>query len=149
MTDDRKLQMLRTFASSVPHNRALGMEIVSIGERTATFRLPYSEQLVGDPTSGVIHGGAITALIDACCGLTVLGSLTQLQPIATLDLRIDYLGQAVPHQDVFARAECYKLTRNVAFVRATAYQSDEHAPIASSAGTFMIGTKAGNVRGKS
>jgi acyl-coenzyme A thioesterase PaaI-like protein len=43
---------------------------------------------------------------------------------------------------VVARATCYRLTGNVAFVRAQAYhQGDEERPIAASAGSFMVGTR--------
>jgi acyl-coenzyme A thioesterase PaaI-like protein len=41
------------------------------------------------------------------------------------------------------RATCYKLTRNVAFTRAVAFHDSEDDPIATSMGTFMIGTKPG------
>jgi acyl-coenzyme A thioesterase PaaI-like protein len=39
-----------------------------------------------------------------------------------------------------ARAECYKLTRNVAFVRGVAYHDDPADPIAASTATFMLST---------
>ena len=44
---------------------------------------------------------------------------------------------------MLCRAHCYKVTKNVAFTRAVAYVDDEADPIATSAGTFMLGTKAG------
>ena len=141
----RKHRILRAFAEAVPHNRALGIEILELGEARARYRLPYDERLVGNPETGVLHGGAVTALLDACCGSAVFAALGQPQPIATLDLRIDYLGPAEPHRDVIALADCYKVTHNVAFVRAVAYQEREDQAIASAAGTFMIGTSAGNL----
>lgn len=139
----RRFKILRAFAEAVPHNKALGIEIVAIGDKMATYRLPYDERLIGNPETGVLHGGAITALLDACCGSAVFNALPTPQPIATLDLRIDYLGPAEPKRDVIARADCYKVTRNVAFVRAVAFHDDEAAPIASAAGTFMVGTNPG------
>ena len=69
-------------------------------------------------------------------------AMTTPKPIATLDLRIDYLKPATPNQPVRTRAHCYKVTRSVAFTRAVAFHDDPDDPIASSAGTFMIGTKA-------
>ena len=140
----RREKILRAFADAVPHNRALGIEIVEVGTGMARYRLPYRAELAGNPETGVLHGGVITALLDACCGSAAFNALPEPQPIATLDLRIDYLGPAAPHEDVFALSHCYKLTKNIAFVRATAYQGTEDRQIANAVGTFMIGTKLGN-----
>jgi acyl-coenzyme A thioesterase PaaI-like protein len=57
--------------------------------------------------------------------------------MATLDLRIDYLKPAPKGATVYARCQCYKLTRSVAFVRGTAHLGDINDPIAQSALTFM------------
>lgn len=138
----RRLRFLRAFAEAIPHNKALGIEILELGDGQARYRLPWSEHLVGDPDTGVLHGGAITALLDACCGSAVFNALAAPQPIATLDLRIDYLQPATPRHDVIAHATCYRVTRNIAFVRAIAHHGDEAAPIASAAGTFMLATGA-------
>ncbi len=66
-----------------------------------------------------------------------------MSPIATLDLRIDYLRQAEAGREVLAHATCYKLTRNIGFTRAIAYHDREDDPIASAVGTFMLATKPG------
>src|SRR5690606_4598850 len=122
---------------------ALGMQVVEFRRAEAVFLLPYDEKLVGNPDTGVLHGGAITALLDACSGASVFAALTELTPIATLDLRIDYLRGGDPGRDIRCHASCYRLTRNVAFTRAVAYHDDESDPIATSMGTFMLGTKPG------
>lgn len=142
----RKLALVRGFSLNVPHNKALGMEILEIAPREALFRLPYDEKLVGNPETGVLHGGAITALLDGASGAAVFASLVDFVPIATLDLRIDYLRPAEVGQAVHARATCYKMTKNVAFTRAVAYHEDPEDPIAHSVGTFMVSTKYGNVK---
>ncbi len=146
MSDDakaRRARILRGFAEMVPHNKALGIEIVELDEARTFYRLPYDPKLVGNPETGVIHGGVITTLLDSCCGAACFGALETPQPLATLDLRIDYLRAAEPGRDIFARAHCYKVTRNVAFARAHAFHDDEADPIASAVGTFMLGTKLG------
>jgi uncharacterized protein (TIGR00369 family) len=127
----------------VPHNHALGIETVEIERGTALLKLPYDTKLVGNPDTGTLHGGAITALLDATSGTAVFTALTEWAPIATLDLRIDYLRAADAGRAVLCRARCYKLTRNVAFTRAVAYHDSEDDPIASAAGTFMLHTKPG------
>lgn len=138
---ERRRRFLRAFAEAIPHNKALGIEVGDLTDAEARYRLPWDERLVGDPDTGVLHGGAITALLDACCGSAVFNALPDPQPIATLDLRIDYLQPAAPRRDVHAHATCYKVTRNVAFVRAVAFHDDEADPIASAAGTFMLATR--------
>jgi uncharacterized protein (TIGR00369 family) len=145
----RRNKILRTFAEMVPHNKALGIEILELDDARTYYRLPYDPRLVGNPETGVLHGGVITTLLDSCCGAACFGAMETPMPLATLDLRIDYLHTGEPGRDVLARAHCYKTTRNVAFVRATAFhEGAEDNPIASAVGTFMLGTKMGTPGGK-
>jgi len=138
-------RMQQAFGRLVPHNRALGLRFVDFADGTATLALPYDARLVGDPERGILHGGAVTSLIDATCGAAVFLRLPEAVPIATLDLRIDYLRPATPGRDVLARADCYRLTRHVAFVRAVAYHDRADDPIASAAGSFMVSTPGRSV----
>ena len=130
-------------AEYTPHARRLRMRVVEAGPATATLSLPFHEELVGDPVRGVVFGGVITTLIDQASGLAVACSMEELTAIATIDLRVDYLRAAESGRDLYARADCYKLTRNVAFVRATAWDHEPHDPFASCLGTFMIGAHGG------
>jgi len=128
---------------SIPHARAIGMTLVSHDARGSVVRVPYAEHLVGDPDTGVIHGGVLTALLDNTCGIAVRpadGESADFS-IATLDLRIDYMGSAEPHKDIFAAAVCFKRTRSIAFVRASAYQDSPDEPIATCVAAFMLGTR--------
>lgn len=145
MSEEARRELLerlnRQFEEVVPHNRALGVRLLELGDARARAELPWAEHLVGNPETGVLHGGVITTLLDACAGAAVFQALREPTPIATLDLRIDYLKPATPRLPVRAHAHCYKVTKNVAFCRATAYHDDENDPIASATGTFMLGTK--------
>ena len=141
MGDEFSLKATRGFVDGIPHNRALGMRVIDMQRAMAVFALPYRADLVGNPDTGVLHGGAITAMLDAASGASVFAALTTWAPIATLDLRIDYLQAAAAGRDVTCRATCYKLSRNVAVTRAVAYHDDEQDPIASAVGTFMLGTR--------
>jgi len=123
----------------VPHCRRLGMEVLHVGPREATVRLPWREELIGDPVRRVVFGGVITTLLDHASGLAVFCSLAELKTIATLDLRIDYLRAAEPGRDLVGRAECYRLTTHVAFVRGTAWDRAADDPFASCLATFMLG----------
>jgi uncharacterized protein (TIGR00369 family) len=129
------------FSDTIPHNRALGLKVVAVRRGFASMRLDWREELVGNPETGVLAGGPLTAMLDGCCGMSVATMLTEPAPFATLDLRIDYVRPAAPGQAVIAEAECYRITRSVAFTRAFAHQGDAKDPVAAAAGTFMLGTK--------
>ena len=123
----------------VPHAGLLEMEVLDAKPYESWIKVPYSERLVGNPETGVVHGGVITTLLDQCGGSAVLLSLEELLSIATLDLRIDYMKPATPGLDIVGHAHCYKLTRNVAFVRGVAYHDRPQDPIATAHATFMVG----------
>ncbi len=128
-----------------PHAKHLGMRVVETAPRTAVLVLPYRAEFVGDPRRRVVFGGAITTLLDHASGLAVACAMTELRAIATVDLRVDYLRAAVPDRDLYARAECYRTTKNVAFVRGVAYEEDPADSFASCLATFMLGP--GNIGG--
>ena len=68
--------------------------------------------------------------------------LDEFELCPTLDLRVDYMRPAEPRKPVYARAETYKITRNIIFTRCEAYQ-EWGETIANCVGTFMrIGKEA-------
>ena len=129
------VRLIEDIAQLAPHNRALGIRFVSIAEQRVTLALPYDARLVGNPLTGVLHGGAITALLDAACGMAVWAKIAEPIPIATLDLRIDYLRPATPDQEVHGRAECFRVTQNVAFVRCEAFHAEGAGGAGGTGGT--------------
>lgn len=104
--------------------------------------LPFSPDLIGDATRGVLASGPIVALLDMATSIAVWLKRGEFLPHATLDLRVDYLRAAIPGRDVIGHGECYRLTRSIAFVRGIAHDGDPDDPIAHVAGTFMT-TDAG------
>lgn len=137
-----KITLARQFIEAIPHSRILGMRLKDLGEGYAVIEMPYSEDLIGDPETKVIHGGAVSALMDTCCGAAALGHPSNLGSTATIDLRIDYMRAAVPGQTIVARAECYHVTRSVAFVRASAMDDDRDHPVATATGAFTMEGKS-------
>jgi uncharacterized protein (TIGR00369 family) len=125
-------------ARTVGHGRALGLEFRDSGENWAELSLPWREELVGVPETGVLASGAIVSLIDTASGTSVWVTLEKLIPILTVDLRLDYLRPAAKGETIIARCECVKLTRRIAFVRGVAHGGDEKRPIALSAATFIL-----------
>ncbi|WP_417278075.1 PaaI family thioesterase [Celeribacter sp.] len=137
MPTDRT-EIARQFIASLPHCEALGMVLTTIGEGEAEIYMPYSEKLIGDPESGVIHGGAVSALMDTCAGASVMSHPNAGLATATLDLRIDYMRAAKPGATITAHAICYHMTRAVGFVRVSATDGTSDVPVAAATGAFTV-----------
>lgn len=126
-----------SMARTVGHGRALGLDYRDHGADWIELALPWKETLVSIEEQGIMATGAIVSLIDTCSGTAIWTRLGAFRPYVTLDLRLDYLRPAAQGETVIARCECYKITRQVAFVRGMAHGGDPERPIAHSAATFM------------
>ena len=135
-----------TALQSLPHNAKLGIRVVDIAPGRCTTYIEFRPELVGDPSRGVLHGGVVTTLIDATAGGAVYASVAPDRSLATLDMRIDYLKPAKPDERLYATAELYRLTRRIAFVRASAYQDDRADQVANCVASFMIGSVGYSMR---
>lgn len=129
-----------------PQAVAIGMTVTSIQGGVATAQLPWRADLVGDPASGVLAGGAVTTLLDHVCGSSVFSALEaagrrdSIGSIATLDLRIDYMRPATTGRTLVAKAHCYRVTKSIAFVRASAFHEEDN-PVATVQAAFAINPK--------
>ena len=119
------------------HGAALGfdLKVVARGEVSMTF--PYIEAVIGNPVTGVVHGGVIVSLLDTCCGCAAITSLVRPAVTPTMDLRLDYMHPAEPGQPIYLSAKVYRNTSNVIFCRGSAWQDDKDNPIAHCVATFM------------
>ncbi|WP_068754112.1 PaaI family thioesterase [Oleiphilus sp. HI0125] len=129
------LGQVEGFISVLAQCQALGITVASARENELILELPYTEKIIGNPDTGVIHGGAITTLMDTAAGAGVLCALPEFELCPTLDLRVDYMRSARPDQPVYARASCYRVTKNIVFMRCEAYQVDR--TVAHCVATFM------------
>ncbi|SNT68934.1 PaaI family thioesterase [Paracoccus seriniphilus] len=133
-----RARIARQFIEAIPHARALGMHVEDIGDGKATISMPWAPHLVGDPRRNVVHGGVVSALMDTSCGAAVMAHPERPRSTATIDLRIDYMRAARAGQRITAKAECYHITRSVAFLRAVAMDEDGDGPVAAATGTFTV-----------
>lgn len=140
---DDPLERVRAMIQFTPQARALGAEITKLEPARVWGRVPYRDDLVGDPETGVIAGGVLTTFLDQLCGTAAVAAMDAPTTVATIDLRIDYMRPAEPGRDVLAEAHCYKLGRNIAFVRGVAYEDTPDDPIAHVACAFMVNSGAG------
>jgi uncharacterized protein (TIGR00369 family) len=78
-----------------PFVKLLGLQVLSIGENSATMSLPFKDDLVGNLRLPALHGGVTAAFIDHCSGLCAWSTLRDPhQTLSTVDIRVDYLSPA-------------------------------------------------------
>lgn len=126
----------------IPYAVASGMTLVETGPGHASLLLPARNTWTGDAERRLIHPGCLSVLADTACGVAVGCALEELEPFATLDLRMDYLRPSIAETDLVCRAECHRLSRSVAFVRGELTQPGQSEPVATVYATFMRATAA-------
>ena len=131
---------------ALPHNAKLGIRAAEIARGRCVTYIDYRAELVGDPSRNVLHGGVVTALIDTTAGAAVYSCLSGDTPLATLDMRIDYLKPTESDRRLHANAEVRHLTRRVGFVCAFAYQDDPDNRVAICNAVYMIGSLGLSIR---
>src|SRR5258708_37479258 len=84
------------FSDTIPHSKALGIKIIDARRGFASMRLEWREELVGNPETGVLAGGPLTAMPDGCCGMARATLLKGPMPLATPAPRLHYAKPATP-----------------------------------------------------
>ncbi|ROS00983.1 uncharacterized protein (TIGR00369 family) [Sinobacterium caligoides] len=131
-------QMIEELFPHIRHCMVLGMTVEDADFGLLVLRMPYLKEMVGDPKSGVVHGGTLTTLMDSACGFAAMLGVEGQAICPTLDLRIDYMGAATPGLDIIGAAEVYRDTNELLFCRGIAYHpGEEERPIAHTSATFM------------
>ena len=147
MASSTLVSLLPQLASGAAHTHALGFVYDGLEGDRVRIRVPWREDLVGDPDTGVLSGGLVSALLDHVGGLAVWIALDRFEPIATLDLRVDYMRAAEPRRDLIAEARCYRLTHSIAFVRAWAFEEGPDDPVAAAQSAYILSASDGRTSG--
>ena len=117
------------FEERITFNRVLGLRIDALAGDGVSGRIEMRPELIGHYTHQRLHGGVISATLDAMAGLAVLAAigarhmddpiearLARFGRLGTIDLRIDYLRPATgPH--FVATAQVLRLGSRLASTR--------------------------------
>ncbi len=124
------------FEEKIVFNKLLGLKITSLAADRVTARIDMRHELVGHYAYNRIHGGAISAGLDALGGLAVMAAigarhldeppqqrLQRFAKLGTIDLRVDYLRPGIG--DYFElHAQVLRLGSRVASTRMEFLGSD-------------------------
>lgn len=126
------------FGSHHPLFNSFGVEIGLVGRGHAEMSMPYSENL--SERRGALHRGTLVTLLDTTCGLAIFSALGSLKPIATIDLRVDFLRRIPAGAGLRAVVDCIGRTETVAYISGRGYADGSDEPVAMVAGSFAIDT---------
>ncbi|MDA9009111.1 PaaI family thioesterase [Alphaproteobacteria bacterium] len=107
----------------------------------ATIDMPYQADLAISKADGAMHGAVLTTLVDTCLGMAALTKSASTRPIATVDLRVDFLRPSTINQDIRSHCTCYHLNGDLAFAEGTVIDKKSGEILLKAMGTFMLGTK--------
>ncbi|BBO71550.1 hypothetical protein DSCA_54800 [Desulfosarcina alkanivorans] len=138
------------YADRLPFNRVLGISVTSVDADGATMAFSMREDLIGNVFHRILHGGVISAVLDAVGGLTASASLVEraaglpeekvrqmFARVGTIDLRVDYLRPG--RGDGFtAGGRIMRSGRKVAVVRMEMHNTADLL-VAVGTGTYMVG----------
>lgn len=138
------------FEDKIPFNGLLGLEIASLEPERPVIRFAHREDLVGNFTRGILHGGVISASLDTVGGLAAYLRVVErhsdeppeqlrqrLAKIGTIDLRIDYL-RTGKGREFRASAHLLRTGSRVAVTRMELH-NDSDLLIAVGTGTYIVG----------
>jgi len=143
-------QLLRElFEEHIVFNRVMGLKISHIGDDRVRARIDMKPELIGHFVHGRMHGGVISACLDALGGMACMAAvgrrysdepplqcLDRFEKLATIDLRVDYLRPAVStHFDL--HAEVLRLGSRVGNTRMEFYAADGLL-VATGAGAYIV-----------
>jgi len=117
------------FEERIAFNRVIGLRIDAMDAEGVDAHIEMKPELIGHFAHQRLHGGVISATLDAMGGLAVMAAigarhmdeapdtrLLRFAKLGTIDLRIDYLRPAVGPR-FSARAEVLRLGSRVASTR--------------------------------
>ena len=137
------------FEEQIVFNRVMGPRLVEVLPHRLSARIDMRPELVGHFMHGRMHGGVISACLDALGGLACVAALAarhmdepplqrmlRFDKLGTIDLRIDYLRPAV--SDSFhMHAEVMRLGSRVGSTRME-FHAANGLLLATGAAAYMV-----------
>jgi uncharacterized protein (TIGR00369 family) len=137
------------FEERIVFNKVIGLKLIEVGQDHALTRLDMRPELVGNFSTNRLHGGLISALLDATGGAAVLAALSarhlheppakrieRFVKIGTIDLRVDFLRPGIG-ESFTARAEVLRLGSRVASTRME-FRGADGKLLSTGAAAYMV-----------
>ncbi|MBL0251939.1 MAG: thioesterase family protein [Polaromonas sp.] len=142
-------QLKLIFEESIVFNQVLGLKVHKVHADKCTASIAMRPELIGHYSHNRMHGGVISASLDAMGGLAVMAAigarhmdepvatrLARFGKLGTIDLRIDYLRPAIG-ETFTLQAEVLRLGSRVASTRMSFLAADGKL-LSTGAGAYIV-----------
>ena len=137
------------FEDTITFNRTLGLRITAIGAEQVTGSLAMHPALIGHHGHQRLHGGVISATLDAMAGLAVMAAIgarhmdepparrmQRFSRLGTIDMRIDYLRQGIGEHFTLS-AQVLRLGSRIASTQMQ-FMAADGTLLATGAATYVL-----------
>ena len=130
----------------IPFNKVLGLRLESMDPKAPKLAFDMRPELVGNSRRGILHGGVISAVLDATGGFAIMlalakepkpGEKLSFPNMGTIDLRVDYLRPGRGKHFV-SSAKVVRLGNRIA-VTHMELTNDEGELISTGAAAYVVG----------
>ncbi len=141
--------MTELWERRISFNQVLGLKVQSLQPGDVRMRLDMRPELVGHYSYGRLHGGVISASLDALGGMALMVALGEkycdenaeqvmhrFGRMGTIDLRVDFLRQGIGSHFI-GQAEVTRLGGRIGSTQMRLV-SDEGTLIATAAASFVV-----------
>ncbi len=141
--------LIALFEERIPFNGLLGLRVDSVCATGATGHLAMRPELVGSFAHQRLHGGVISAALDAMAGVAIMAAVAarhmdevpaermrRFGKLGTIDLRVDYLRSAIGERFV-VESEVLRLGSRVATAR-MAFRDDAGKLLATGSAAYIV-----------
>ncbi len=141
--------LVALFEERIPFNRVLGLRIDTLTPEIVTGHLLMRPDLVGSFAHHRLHGGVISAALDAMAGVAIMAAIgarhmdeapaermRRFGKLGTIDMRIDYLRPAIGERFAL-EGEVLRLGSRVATAR-MGFRDDAGKLLATGAAAYIV-----------
>jgi len=125
----------------IPLHRYLGFELLEVSDGFARIKVPFKEELIGNPRIRALHGGIISTAMDSVGGAAAMTTLVSSDDrLSTIDIRVDYLrpGNA---KDLIVEGNIVRSGNRIVVTSMKAYHAGSEKIIAVGKGVYNVNRK--------
>lgn len=129
------------FNELIPFNKYIGLELKELKDGFASATIQFKPELVGDVRIQAVHGGVISASMDAVGGIAAITTLNSFEDkIVTVDMRVDYIRSA-RNTDLIIEANIVRSGNKIITTNMQVFAANDHILVAEGRGVYHVSRK--------